>query len=146
MTALDATKRNFGLQVPFMDVLEIEAVALSQGYARTAIALRPELTNSRGDFHGGVLLSALDATMGILARADSNPCSGVVTIDLTTSFLAPAKSDIAIEARTLRCGASLAFIEGEIRDRDDQLVAKASGTFKLLRSLEVAPIVTPKAM
>jgi uncharacterized protein (TIGR00369 family) len=133
--AIDAGKRYFGIQIPFMDVLELSPEALWSGYARTRIALRSALTNSRGDFHGGVLMSALDATMGVLARSENSSGGGVATIDLTTSFLAPATTDIVIEARTLRCGNSLAFIEGEIRNQDGQLVAKASGTFKLLKSL-----------
>ena len=37
------------------------------------------------------------------------------------------------EARCLRAGRSLAFSEGEVRDAEGSLVAKALGTFKLRR-------------
>jgi uncharacterized protein (TIGR00369 family) len=133
MHNVDAARHHFGTLIPFMDLLGLHAEELRPGYARARIAHRPAMSNSRGDFHGGVLMSALDATMGLLAHAENRAGAGAVTVDMNTSFLAAAASDIVIEARVLRLGNSIAFIEGEVRDDGGLLVAKASGTFKLLR-------------
>jgi len=123
----------FGLDIPFMAFIGLVPEQLTTEAARTRLPYRPELTNSRGDVHGGTLMSALDFTLSAAARAHE-PGSGMATIDMTTHFLAPARGDVLIEARCLRFGASLAFCEGRAHDQDGKLLATASATFKIVRS------------
>jgi len=105
---------------------------LSTELARTRLPHRPDLVNSRGDVHGGALMSALDFTLSAAARAhEAN--TGMATIDMTTHFLAPARGTVIFEARCLRIGRSLAFCEGQARDEAGTLLATASATFKIVR-------------
>lgn len=122
----------FGLDIPFMAFLGLVPEALTTELARTRLLHRPELLNSRGDVHGGALMSALDFTLSAAARAHE-PGTGMATIDMTTHFLAPARGEVIIEARSLRVGASLAFCEGQALDEDGKLLATASATFKIVR-------------
>jgi acyl-coenzyme A thioesterase PaaI-like protein len=62
---------------------------------------------------------------GALARSGS----GATTV---SNFLAAATGSLLTEGRAQRAGRSLIFAEGEVRDADGTLLAKASGTFKLL--------------
>lgn len=122
----------FGLQIPFMASLGLIPEHLSTELARTRLPHRPDLVNSRGDVHGGALMSALDFTLSAAARAhEAN--TGMATIDMTTHFLAPARGTVIFEARCLRIGGSLAFCEGQARDEAGTLLATASATFKIVR-------------
>ena len=49
-------------------------------------------------------------------------------------FLQAGVGRLVAEGRVLRNGRSLIFCEGEVRDVNGELVAKALGTFKLRRS------------
>ena len=55
---------------------------------------------------------------------------GNLTVEMKTTFLRPAKGAFAVRAHCLQAGRSLSFCEGEILDADEQIVARASGTFK----------------
>ncbi|MBS1108360.1 MAG: thioesterase superfamily protein [Anaeromyxobacteraceae bacterium] len=97
------------------------------------MALRPELMNSFHDAHGGVVMALADVALAVAAITQDGAARGAITVDLSVSFLGPGKGTLLAEARCLRAGRSLAFSEGEIRDAEGSLVAKALGTFKLRR-------------
>lgn len=122
----------FGVDVPFMEHIGLLPDMLDSGSCRTNLPFRFALTNSRGDMHGGVLMSAFDFTLSAVARAHDPLRYGVVTIDMTTHFYEPARSNLVVVARCPRRGKSIAFCEGEIFDEDNKLVAVARATFKLI--------------
>ncbi len=123
----------FGLTIPFMNFVGLQPVSIDRDVARTSLPWRADLTNSRGDIHGGTLMSVLDFTLSAAARGAADAKEGMATIDMTTSFMSPGNSDLTIEARCLRRGASIAFCEGEVRNAAGELVARASATFKIIR-------------
>ena len=61
--------------------------------------------------------------------------SGVVTVEMKTSFMRPALGRIVASGRRLHRTASMAFCEGSLVDAEGQLVAHATGTFKYLKGL-----------
>lgn len=121
----------FGLHIPLMNLMGLIPEAIEDGAARCHLPWREALTNSRGHVHGGTLMSVLDFTMSAAARGTRNNV-GMATIDMNTSFLAPALGDLIVSARCLRLGKSIAFCEGEIHNASGELVAKSSATFKLV--------------
>ena len=122
-----------GRPVPFAEFLGIRIVGNEPGAARLEMALRPELMNSFHDAHGGVVMALADVALAVAAITQDGAARGAITVDLSVSFLGPGKGTLLAEARCLRAGRSLAFSEGEIRDGEGTLVAKALGTFKLRR-------------
>jgi len=122
----------FGLDIPFMAFLGLVPEQFSPELTRTRLPYRKEISNSRGDVHGGTLMGALDFTLSAAARAN-NPEMGMATIDMSTHFIAPARGDVVFEARCLRMGATLAFCEGRALDPQGKLLATASATFKIVR-------------
>ena len=122
----------FGIEVPFMEHIGLRAVSLEKDACHTQLTLNLALTNSRGDLHGGALMSAFDFTLSAAARAHDPLRYGVVTIDMTTHFYEPAQTNIKVVARCPRRGKSIAFCEGEIHDDNGKLVAVARATFKLI--------------
>jgi len=123
----------FGLTIPLMQLMGLIPESIGPGHARTRLPWRADLTNSRGDIHGGTMMSILDFTLSAAGRGHAPTTLGMATIDMTTSFMSPGNTDLVIEARCLRVGSSIAFCEGEIRNTEGQLVAKASATFRVLK-------------
>ena len=57
----------------------------------------------------------------------------MITINLSTSFIGAGSGErLLAEARVLKDGRSLSFVEGEARNADGSLVAKAVGTVRVL--------------
>lgn len=124
--------RYFGIDVPYMEHIGLQPLSLVDGCCRTQLALHGALANSRGDVHGGALMSAFDFTLSAAARSHDPLQYGVITIDMTTHFYEPARSDLTVIARCARRGKSIAFCEGEIVDSAGKVVAVARATFKLV--------------
>lgn len=128
----DLQLKHFGIDVPFMRHIGLQSISLEGDCCRTHLTLKRELANSRGDIHGGALMSALDFTLSVVARAHDPLKVGAATIDMSTHFYAPAKSNIDIIATCKRRGKSIAFCEGEVQDSDGVVLAVARAVFKLV--------------
>lgn len=122
----------FGLDIPYMR--ELGLVPLSMDTTRV-VARMPHnrrLTNSRGDFHGGALMGALDFILSVSARAHDPLNFGVITIEMSTHFIATARTEVTIDSRLIRRGARIAFCEGAVTSADGEVLALARGAFKLV--------------
>ncbi len=122
----------FGIDVPFMEHIGLTPVSLDETCCRTRLAWAPALVNSRGDIHGGTLMSAFDFTLSAAARAHDPLRYGAITVDLTTHFLEAARSELTVVGRCTKRGKSMAFCEGEILNPQGAVVAVARGVFKLV--------------
>jgi acyl-coenzyme A thioesterase PaaI-like protein len=73
--------------------------------------------------------------MAIAARTLQPDGAGVATIEMKTSFMqaGPTRGRLVAAGSSVHRSGSMAFCEAEVRGEADQLVAGASGTFKLLR-------------
>ena len=125
-----------GRPVPFAELIGFEVTQRAAGSARVELALRPEHMNSWDVAHGGVVMTLADVALAVAARTMDASASGAITIGMNLTFIGAGKGRLIAEARCLRYGASLAFCEGEIRDGDGTLIAKAVGTFKMRRGKE----------
>ena len=129
----------FLVSIPFVEHLGFELLRFEKGEAEIAVALRDELTNSWGVAHGGVTMTLLDVVMAHAARSPDETgiaeSSGVVTVEMKTSFMRPGLGRLVGSGRRLHRTASMAFCEATLRDEAGDLVAHATGTFKYLKGL-----------
>jgi uncharacterized protein (TIGR00369 family) len=123
---------NFDIEIPLVAHLGVRLLDMGGGEATMLFDPRPEHDNSWGSVHGGILLALLDIGMGTAARSLDPGCNGATTIELKSNFLAAAKGPLTTRCRAQRAGRSLIFSEGEVLDAAGTLLAKGSGTFKLL--------------
>ena len=117
-------------RIPFMDHCGITVVEALPGRARVQADVVPHLGNSRGSAHGGLLMTMLDLAMGFATREAAEGASSFVTIDLQVGFIGPGHGCLVAEGRVVRPGRNIVFCEGEVRDAEGALVAKATGVFK----------------
>ncbi|MGO4278848.1 uncharacterized domain 1-containing protein [Cupriavidus sp. OV038] len=126
-------KPYFGIDIPLMRHLGLQPEHMEEGKCRTRLPANPALVNSRGDVHGGTLMAVLDFTLSGAARSYSPLDVGVITIDMSTHFLAAARGELTFESRCIRRGAKIAFCEGEARDAAGTVVCVARAAFKLVQ-------------
>jgi uncharacterized protein (TIGR00369 family) len=130
-SALEFT-RQYQKKIPFVSHLKILTEELGHGTARLSLPVEAHLRNSLGTVHGGVIMSLLDVALCTAARTLHPDSTGVITIDLSTSFIGGGSGDMLYaEAHVLKDGRSMSFVEGEAKNADGSLVAKAIGTVRV---------------
>ena len=122
-----------GIHIPFTEHLGIKVVEANREHAVVTLEKRIHLQNSLGGMHGGVLMTMLDLVMSWAVRGHYSEVASVITVDMSIGFLKAGMGDVTAEARVLHAGKSTAFCDSEARDEHGALLAKAIGTFKLLR-------------
>lgn len=125
-------KAGFDIHVPFLEHLGIRITERGNGRVKLRLEPRPEFENSWGSMHGGVLMTMLDVALASAGRSLDETCNGALTVEMKVNFIAAAFGPVLGEGRAQRAGRSLIFSEGELTSEDGTLVAKATGTFKLL--------------
>lgn len=123
---------NFDITMPFVELLGFELLHKRDGVARVKLEPGPDHLNSWKSLHGGVVMTLLDVALSSSARALDETCTGCATVEMKTNFLASARGTVIAEGRAQRAGKSLVYAEGELRDAQGAVLAKANGTFKLL--------------
>jgi uncharacterized protein (TIGR00369 family) len=132
MTMTVEHAREYQKKIPFVTHLRIATEALGEGMARLSLPIEAHLTNSLGTVHGGVIMSLLDVALCTAARTLHPTSVGVVTIDMSTSFIGAGSGErLLAEARVLKDGRSMSFVEGEAKNADGSLVAKAIATVRV---------------
>jgi uncharacterized protein (TIGR00369 family) len=129
--ALEYT-REYQKKIPFLTHLKILTEDLGEGTARLSLPVEAHLTNSMGTVHGGVIMSLLDVALCTAARTLHPGSIGAITIDMSTSFIGGGSgARLLADARVLKDGRSMSFVEAEARNADGSLVAKAIATVRV---------------
>ena len=103
---------------------------------------RPEHLNTFSVTHGGAVMTLMDAAMATAARSMERQMV-VVTIEMKTSFMQPARGVLSGKGRLMHRTATMAFTEATIYDPDGKPCAHATGTFKYVkRAAPTAPANT----
>jgi uncharacterized protein (TIGR00369 family) len=124
--------RDYQKKIPFVAHLNILTDSLGEGTATLSLPVEEHLKNSLGTVHGGVIMSLLDVALCTAARTLHPDSIGVVTIDMSTSFIGGGSgARLLAEARVLKDGRSMSFVEGEAKNPDGSLVAKAIATVRV---------------
>jgi len=126
------TATSFDIHIPFVEHLGLQLLEKGDGRVLIRLDPRAEHLNSWDGVHGGVLMTLLDVALSSAARSLDSACIGATTVEMKTNFLAAATGPILAEGFAQRAGRSLIFAEGEASDPAGSVLAKASGTFKLI--------------
>jgi len=116
--------------MPFAELLGIEVIEVTDGYARAHLPVDDHLrSSSEGDVvHGGATYALADTAGGAAVVSLSRDISP--TVDMRIDYLAPVTDDIYATADVIRYGSNLSMVQVQIHDEDDTRVATAQGTYK----------------
>lgn len=116
------------VEVPFLADL---GVALDG--ETLVLDLQPRHTNRRGDAHGGLIATLLDAAVTRAARRALPDVQALATVEMKTSYLRPGRGRLRADGDCVHASGSLVFCEARLTDGEGQPVARASATLRQIR-------------
>jgi uncharacterized protein (TIGR00369 family) len=85
--------------------------------------------NPMGTLHGGIYCDLADAAMGYAYAATLGEGETFTTIELKINFLrAVRKATLTAEARVVKAGSTLGYVECDVKDQTGRLVARVAST------------------
>ena len=85
--------------------------------------------NPMGTMHGGIYCDLADAAMGFAYASTLNEGETFTTVELKINFLgAVRKATLTADAKVVKAGKTVGYIECEVKDQTGKLVAKAAST------------------
>jgi len=95
---------------------------------------KSDFSNPTGAIQGGYLAAMLDDTMGPCLYAMLEPGHFAPTVELKINYIRPAQPGKLIgEGRVVHKGRSLAFLAGELKTEEGQLVATGTATARIVK-------------
>lgn len=116
---------------PGSELLGFTLVRVNQADREVEVAFTAteQLTNPMKQIQGGYLCAMLDECMSVACMVASGMTSVAPTVEMKTSFFRPAlPGPIVGVGRVARWGKTIAFTEGELRDSEGRVLARATGT------------------
>jgi uncharacterized protein (TIGR00369 family) len=120
---------------PVADLLgwQLEDINPDAGTIRVKFEARAEFTNPLGNIQGGILASMLDDTMGPALVASLPPGKFAPTLEMKVSYFAPAEvGPLWGLGRVVHAGRTNAFVEGDLVDAEQVLIARGSATVRII--------------
>ncbi|ARD47739.1 hypothetical protein SporoP37_06035 [Sporosarcina sp. P37] len=115
---------------PFWKFIGTQIQKLEEGDVELYLPYREDFDNISGTIHGGIYMSILDTTMGVLCR--SLGTDEIATIQMATNFLKPVVQEaVYTKASVINRTRTTALVEGKLFNERDELVAFCTATFKL---------------
>jgi uncharacterized protein (TIGR00369 family) len=122
---------------PAAELLGFRLIAIDPdaGTIEVAFTATEQFLNPAGTIQGGFLAAMLDDTLGPALVATLGDGEWAPTTDLHVQFLRPAApGELRGHGRIVRRGKDVAFMAGELRDGDGELVATATATAAIRRT------------
>lgn len=126
------------MRSPLNETLQIASTDHPDGSVSLEMDTDARFTNEIGIVHGGITMLLLDGAMGRAVGRTLQPGEGCGTIQFSNQFLEPAQGRLRSQARVLRRGGRVAFVEGSCYRADGRCIARAQGTWAIFQ-LRTAP-------
>jgi uncharacterized protein (TIGR00369 family) len=131
---LDFRERARVNDVPVARLIGFEVKEITDGRATVILAAGPQHANPMGTLHGGILCDIADAAMGLAFASTLAPEESFTTVELKISFFRPTwQAQLRAEGTVVQRGRTIGYVECDITDEENRLVAKAASTCMVLR-------------
>jgi|SRR2546422_731854 len=121
--------------VPIYATLGFREVTFRPGVCRAIVPRRTEYDGIFQTFHGGLLMTAADSAAALAVLTLAGAIAKITTTDMSIRFLAPALTDVVVEARVIKFGRTLVPLQVDLRSMDAKLVAIAQVTYMRLERI-----------
>jgi len=102
--------------------------------AKLRFAAGKLLCNPDGGIQGGFICGMLDAAMANAVFCLLGDVAIVATLEIKVSYLEISRQgELFARGNVVRSGKTITFLEAELRDADDKLLATASSTARVIR-------------
>jgi acyl-CoA thioesterase len=122
--------RDWAEAAPFYRTLGIAVEDVAPGRVRLRLDVDERHMNGDGIVHGGVPPALADAAMGSAARTLHGERAQMLTAESNMRYLRAIEGGaIVAEARIVKSGRRVAFVEVDVTDALGELVARGAATF-----------------
>ena len=119
---------------PVATLIGFTLAAVEAGKAIIDFEATPRHANPMGTLHGGILCDIADAAMGVAYASTLEEGETFATLELKINFLRPVwNARLRAAGRVVQRGRTVGFVECDITDEAQRLVARASSTCITLR-------------
>jgi len=139
---LEAALRGAAPAPPYVRLLRMGFIAVSDGSATFEMPATTELYNPNNVVHGGALASLADSAMGFAVFSTLLPGENFTTAELHINFVKAVTADsgmLRAIGHVVHRGQQIAVAEAEIVDQQNQLIARASSTNVILQRRAAPP-------
>ncbi len=120
---------------PVAKLVGFEITSGGDGRAVMTMQTGPQHANPMGTLHGGILCDIGDAAMGYAFASTLAEGEAFTTIDLRINFLRPVwNARLKAEAHVVHRGRTVGYVECDVTDERQRVVAKLSSTCMVLRN------------
>jgi uncharacterized protein (TIGR00369 family) len=135
----DFRERARANDIPVARLIGFEAKEIADGRATVTLAAGLQHANPMGTLHGGILCDIADAAMGMAFASTLAPEESFTTVELKVNFFRPIwQAQLKAEGTVVQRGRTVGYVECDITDEEDRLVAKAASTCMVLRGQKSA--------
>jgi uncharacterized protein (TIGR00369 family) len=126
--------RGEGTPPPIARLIGFVPKSIEPGHAIFEMEADERHHNPMGTLHGGIYCDLADAAMGYAYAATLGVGETFTTVELKINFLgAVRKATLTAEARVVKAGSTLGYVECDVKDQTGRLVARAASTCMRLR-------------
>ena len=119
---------------PFWSLLGMEIIGIKKGWAKIRLPFTKKLTNGIGVAHGGAIFSPADSAVGMALIGLTERDESISTLEMKINYLKPLSGgEIIAEAKIVHRGTMTAIGDVEVRDGDDNLIAKGLATYAIVK-------------
>ena len=128
---IDSNPRELGA---FARLIGLRFTAKANGFSQCVLRVGESLFNPNGVLHGGVVYSMADTGMGGALHSSLAADETCATIEINIVYLKAVTSGVlTCSTKLIHKGASIGVLESDV-ENEGQLVAKALGTFSILKA------------
>jgi uncharacterized protein (TIGR00369 family) len=127
-------ERIIASRVPVADLIGFKMEEIADGKAIATMETGPKHSSPTGAVHGGILCDLSDAAMGMAFASTLAEGESLATLELKINFLRPVwRAKLKAVAKVIQRGKLVGYVECEIFDENNRLIAKANSTCLVLR-------------
>lgn len=125
-------------KTPAADLIGFKFIEYGEGKAIFKMKVDERHHNPMGGVHGGILCDLADAAMGIAMVTTLNDKENFTTINFQINYLRSIdEADLIAEAVVVKRGKNIGYVECNVKDNDDALIAVAQSTCMVLREKSI---------
>jgi uncharacterized protein (TIGR00369 family) len=114
---------------PISRLLGFIIKAIEPGHAVFEMQADERHHNPMGTLHGGIYCDLADAAMGYAYAATLAEGESFTTVELKINFLRSVRrGTLTAEARVVKAGSTLGYVECDVKDEAGKLIARAAST------------------
>ena len=117
-----------------LGIKKINKLDINKGEATVIYVAKKNMCHSGNIVQGGFITGWLDAVMALACMCKVGPDVLVLSLEIKTSFLRSVHpGEVKVYGQVTKAGKSIAFLEGFLTDNENNILAKANQTVKLVK-------------